>query len=93
MKLDEFKALTEEDQVTYLSSIETTQKSIDDLTAERDSFKAENDNIKAQLEANEKELKATKEMNFTLARKINTVPEQDPETQLYNLMKEINNGY
>ena len=93
MKLDEFKALTEEDQATYLSSIETTQKSIDDLTAERDSFKAENDNIKAQLEANEKELKATKEMNFTLARKINTAPEQDPETQLYNLMKEINNGY
>lgn len=93
MKLDEFNALSDEEKATYLSSIETTQKSIDDLTAERDSFKAENEDIKAQLEANNNELKATKEMNFTLARKINTAPVQDPETQLYNLMKEINNGY
>lgn len=93
MKLDEFNALSDEEKTTYLSSIETTQKSIDDLTAERDSFKAENEDIKAQLEANNNELKATKEMNFTLARKINTAPVQDPETQLYNLMKEINNGY
>ena len=89
MKLDEFKALTEEEQATYLSSIETTQKSIDDLTAERDSFKAENDNIKSQLEANEIELKATKEMNFTLARKINTKPAEDPETILHNIIKEF----
>ena len=89
MKLDEFKALTEDEQATYLSSIETTQKSIDDLTAERDSFKTENDNIKAQLEANEKELKATKEMNFTLARKINTAPAQDPETIIHNITKEF----
>lgn len=93
MKLDEFNALSDEEKATYLSSIEITQKSIDDLTAERDSFKAENEDIKAQLEANNNELKATKEMNFTLARKINTAPVQDPETQLYNLMKEINNGY
>lgn len=89
MKLDEFNALSDEEKNTYLSSIETTQKSIDDLTAERDSFKTENDNIKAQLEANEKELKATKEMNFTLARKINTAPAADPETIIHNITKEF----
>ena len=70
MKLDEFNTLSDADKENYLSSIETTQKSLDDLTAERDSFKNENDDLKKQLEANGKELKATKEMNFTLARTI-----------------------
>ena len=87
MKLDEFNALSDADKETYLSSIETTQKSLDDLTAERDSFKTENDDLKKQLEANGKELKATKEMNFTLARKINTAPQEDDDTQLLNFMK------
>ena len=89
MKLDEFNLLSDEEKSAYLTSIETTQKSIEDLTAERDSFKTENDNIKAQLEANNKELKATKEMNFTLARKINTAPEEDADTTLFNFMKGI----
>lgn len=89
MKLDEFNLLSDEEKSAYLTSIETTQKSLDDLTAERDSFKTENDNIRAQLEANNKELKATKEMNFTLARKINTAPEEDADTTLFNFMKGI----
>ena len=89
MKLEEFNLMSDEEKTAYLTSIETTQKSIDDLTAERDSFKTENDNIKAQLEANNKELKATKEMNFTLARKINTAPEEDADTTLFNFMKGI----
>ena len=93
MQLDEFNALTDEEKATYLTSIETTQKSIDDLTAERDSFKTENDNLRAQLETNNKELKATKEMNFTLARNINTEPAKDPETQLFDFIKEFNNGH
>lgn len=93
MKLEEFNALTDDEKATYLTSIETTQKSIDDLTAERDSFKTENDNLRAQLETNNKELKATKEMNFTLARKINTEPAKDPETQLFDFIKEFNNGH
>lgn len=91
MKLEEFNLLSDEEKSAYLTSIETTQKSLDDLTAERNSFKTENDNIKAQLEANNKELKATKEMNFTLARKINTAPEEDADTTLYNFMKGIRN--
>lgn len=89
MKLDEFNTLSEEEKTAYLTSIETAQKSIDDLTAERDSLKTENDTIKSQLEANNKELKATKEMNFTLARKIDTKPAADPETILHNIIKEF----
>ena len=93
MKLDEFNTLSDEEKTAYLTSIETAQKSIDDLTAERDSFKTENETIKSQLEANNKELKATKEMNFTLARKIDTAPEEDAETTIFNFMKGLRNGY
>lgn len=87
MKLEDFNALTDEEKATYLSSIETSQKSIDDLTAERDSFKTENSDLKAQLDTNSKELKATKEMNFTLARKVSAAPVEDDETILFNFMK------
>lgn len=87
MKLEEFNALSDEEKATYLTGIETAEKSLTDLEAERDSFKQENTELKTQLEANEKELKATKEMNFTLARKITTAPEDDAETTLYNFMK------
>ena len=87
MKLEDFNALTDEDKTTYLSSIETSQKSIDDLTAERDSFKTENSDLKARLDTNSKELKATKEMNFTLARKVSSAPVEDDETILFNFMK------
>lgn len=87
MKLDEFNALSDEEKTTYLSSIETNQKSIDDLTAERDSFKTENTDLKAQLDTSSKELKATKEMNFTLARKVSSTPVEDDETILFNFMK------
>ncbi len=87
MKLEDFNALTDDEKATYLSSIETSQKSIDDLTAERDSFKTENNNLKAQLDTSSKELKATKEMNFTLARKVSSAPVEDDETILFNFMK------
>ena len=87
MKLDEFNQLSDEEKATYLSSIEETQKSIDDLTAERDSYKKENAELQTSLAASDKELKATKEMNFTLARKISTAPEPDAESDLYNFMK------
>lgn len=87
MKLEDFNALTDDEKATYLSSIETSQKSIDDLTAERDSFRTENSDLKAQLDTNSKELKATKEMNFTLARKVSAAPVEDDETILFNFMK------
>ena len=90
MKLEEFNALSEEEKTTFLTSVETDQQSITDLEAERDSFKTENDELKKQLEANNKELKATKEMNFSLARKITASPAQDDETILHNIIKEFN---
>ena len=87
MKLDEFNALSDEEKTTYLSGFENSDKQIADLTAERDSFKTENEALTKQIEQTNKELKATKELNFTMARKINVLPKDDPETTLYNFMK------
>lgn len=87
MILEDFNALSDEQKTAYLSGIESDQKKIEDLTAERDSFKTENDSLRSQLEQNNKELKATKELNFTMARKINIGSKDDPETTLYNFMK------
>lgn len=87
MKLEDFNSLSDEEKATYLSSIESTQKQLEDVTAERDSFRSENDGLLEQAAANSKELKATKELNFTLARKINVSPVEDDETTIYNFMK------
>lgn len=93
MKLEDFNNMSDEEKSSYLAGIESDQQTITDLTAERDSFKTENDSFRKQLETANTELKATKEMNFTLARKINTEPKKDPETQLHDLIKEFRNGY
>lgn len=94
MKLEEFNALTDEQKSEYLSGVETNQQTIDDLTAERNSFKTENDSLREQVDKTNTELKATKELNFTMARKINVGVHEDPETALYNFMKGYKqNGY
>ena len=77
MKLEEFNALSDEEKTTFLTSVETDQKSISDLEAERDSFKIENTELKQQLEANNKELKATKEMNELV---VNATKDEESES-------------
>lgn len=87
MNLEEFNALSDEEKTTFLAGVETSEKQISDLTAERDSFKTENEQLTKQIEKTNTELKATKELNFTMARKINVGPVDDPETTLYKFMK------
>lgn len=87
MKLEEFNALSDEEKTTFLAGVETSEKQISDLTAERDSFKTENEQLTKQIEKTNTELKATKELNFTMARKINVGSVDDPETTLYKFMK------
>lgn len=89
MKLEDFNNLTEEEKATYLNSIDNVKKQLEDVTAERDSFKAENSSLIEQNTASNKELKATKELNFTLARKINIGAQTDPETELYEFIKGV----
>ena len=93
MKLEDFNNLSDEEKSSYLASVETLNNDFLNLTAERDSLFNENGQLKEEQGKTLNELKATKEMNFTLARKINTEPKKDPETQLHDLIKEFRNGY
>lgn len=89
MKLEEFNNLSDEDKATYLASMDGVSKQLEDVTAERDSFKSENTSLIEQNTAANNELKATKELNFTLARKINVGPAKDPEQELYEFLKGV----
>ena len=87
MKLEDFNNLTDEEKSAFLAGADGYVKQIEDLTAERDSFKTENETLTKSVESTQKELKATKELNITMARKINVGAKEDPETTIYNFMK------
>lgn len=72
MKLDHFKNLTEDEQAKYLEGCEALEATIKDNEAQISSLTKENETIKAGTEKLENELKETKELNFTLARKVDT---------------------
>lgn len=86
MKLDHFKTLTEDEQAALLESYEAQETLLKDHEAEIDSLKKENETFKAGSEKLEKELKETKELNFTLARKVDTnIPRPSFEDTLHDI--------
>lgn len=87
MRLEDFNNLSEEDKAAYLNAADSNAKSLEEITAERDSFKTENDKLIEQANANAQELKATKELNYTLARKINVEPVKDIEEVIHDFIK------
>ena len=87
MTLEEFNNLTPEEQTALLTSADDMTRKIADLEAERDSFRQENDSLKERQANLEKDLKETKTVNYTLARQINTAPEKDTETLMYEAFK------
>ena len=72
MKLEHFKNLTEDEQAAYLLSCEALETTNKDQEAEINSLKTENETFRAGSEKLEKELKETKELNFTLARNMDS---------------------
>ncbi len=72
MNLEDFNKLSDEEKTAVLSGADTHEKTISDLTAERDSLKKELEENRIVIEQGKKDLAATKELNYTLARKINT---------------------
>ena len=72
MNLDHFNNLTDDEKAAYLLSCEALETTNKDQEAEIDSLKKENDTFKAGADKLETELKEAKELNFTLARKIDT---------------------
>lgn len=84
MNLEDFLALTQEEQTAILVSAADMERKISELEAERNSldsdYKKQVDLIK-QLKT---ELQKTKEVNFTLARQV-TKEEKEPEDLLHDL--------
>ena len=75
--------LPEEDRQQAYISIED----FNSVTAERDSFKTENESLRQQAKELMESEKKTKELNFTLARKLNTEQKtQDPVELLHEMM-------
>ena len=78
-----FMELPEEDREQAYISLEDYNT----VTAERDSFKAENDSLRQQAKELRESEKKTKELNFTLARKLNMdAAPADPAELLYKMM-------
>ena len=86
MNRDDFLLLSEDEQAAFLQSQEDTAARILDLEAERDSFKSENQTLKTEREKLEKELKSTKELNFTLARRVDHSAERKSAEEIMNEM-------
>ena len=72
MTLDHFNNLSEDEKAAYLLSCEGLETTLKDNEAELDSLKSENETIKNVTQKLEKDLKETKELNFTLARSIDS---------------------
>lgn len=72
MTLEFFNGLSDEEKTKALQNFEALETLNKDQEAEIASFKSENETLKAGTEKLEKELKETKELNFTLARKVDT---------------------
>lgn len=83
MNYDDFKALTEEEQkAAYIDS-----SRLDDLEAEKNSFKTENEDLNKKVKELQEELRKTKEMNFSLSRKVAAEPVRSAEDIMNELFK------
>ena len=72
MTLDHFNNLTDDEKAALLQSYEALETTNKDQEAEIKSLKTENETFKAGSEKLEKELAETKQLNFTLARQVDT---------------------
>lgn len=74
MTLEEFNKLSDEEKQLELEianeEVNKKLKELSDLKTERESLKKELDEVNKLLDGNKKELQATKELNYTLARKV-----------------------
>lgn len=72
MNLEDFNKLTDEEKSAFLTSAEKDQNTIKERDAEISSLKNENDSFKETITKTEEELKKTKELNYTLARNVDS---------------------
>lgn len=85
MTFEEFKELSEEEQKAMFSAMDEKSVLFDDMEAERNSFEKENKNLLSEVSTIKDEMKKTKELNFTLARQMNSKPEKSAEDILHDM--------
>ena len=76
MNFEEFSKLTEEEQKAYFDAQAENDKKLTDKDSEISSLKKELEENRITIEEGKKDLAATKELNYTLARKVNTMGEK-----------------
>jgi len=86
MTLEEFNSLEDSEKETLLSTF--NPQNVENLEAERDSFRSELEELKEQYGLLKEENKKTKELNFTLGRRLNVEnKKQDAEEILHDMFK------
>lgn len=85
MTFEEFKELSEEEQKAMFSAMDEKTVLFDDMEAERNSFEKENKDLLSEVSTIKDEMKKTKELNFTLARQMNSKPEKSAEDILHDM--------
>lgn len=76
MDLESFNKLTDEEKNAFFTSTADNEKIIKDRDAEIASLKTENESLQNSLNKSEKELSDTKQLNYTMARKLDSGSER-----------------
>lgn len=88
MDYEKFKELSDDEQKAIIAGYEDTAKKFEDLTAETNSLKKELEEKNIVIEEGKKDLAATKELNYTLARKVNSEKDKKSfEQTLHDIFK------
>lgn len=88
MDYEKFKELSDDEQKAIIAGYEDTTKKYEDLTAEVNSLKKEIEEKNIVIEEGKKDLAATKELNYTLARKVNSEKDKKSfEQTLHDIFK------
>lgn len=88
MNLEDFNKLTNEEKTALLTSIEKTSSDLKEKEIELESFRKENEAQKGIITNQEEELKKTKELNYTLARSVDSSKNKMSfEDALHGLLK------
>lgn len=72
MNLEEFNKLNDDEKTALLTSYEKSESDLKELSIEADSLRNENTSFKETITKQEEEIKKTKEMNYTLARNLDS---------------------
>lgn len=88
MNLEDFNKLTDEEKSALLAAADKANSDLKEREIEIESLKNENTTFKETITKQEDDLKKTKEMNYTLARNMDTRKNRMSfEDALHGLMK------